>query len=204
MSRIRNALTARERLNWYLAIGLVFLGLLLVHAHYRLANVQQDFRMHVPPDLSEGAVLRPNMPEQANVYMYTLYIWKQINEWLESGLADYDSNVDEMKCYLSPDMYKWLKDDVKKRRTNGELSRTRSISPATFYTKEHVKSLGNGTWYVWLDLSLVERVVGEEVKNVVMRYPLYAYRDSRSCNEFGVSVGGFFNDPARIGVGGEL
>jgi len=198
VSRIRNALTARERLAWYLLMAAVLLAGLLVHAHWRLATVQTEFKMHVPPDLSQGATLEPDRPMKPNVYLYALYLWKNINEWPGSGVDDYKANIEKFKCYVSPDFYNWLNRHYERERASGALSRTRTLSAEGFFTPDYVEALGNNTWYVWLDMNLEERVAGEVVKDVVMRYPLYAYLDSRSCNEFGVSLGGFFNDPERL------
>lgn len=199
MSRIRNAITARERLAWYLLVIVIVLALVVVHAHWRLATVQKEFTMYVPPDLSSGAVIKPDMPDGANVYMYAHYVFKQINEWLDNGTTDYRKAIDAMRCYISPDFHRFLNDDYAMRRQTGELSRRRHVAPAGFYTSEHVKDLGNGTWYVWLDVKLEERVVGETVKDIHMRYPLFVYRDHRSCNALGLSLGGYFNEPTRIG-----
>lgn len=198
MSRIRNALTARDRLIWYLAMIIMLLGALLAHSHYRLVNVQTDFKMHVPPDVSGGAVLSPDQPIPSSVYMYTQYIWKQLNEWLESGTTDYQAAIEQYKCYVSPDFHGWLNRHYDRERSSGALSRTRSLEPDQFYTDDYVREAGNGTWYVWLDMKIKERVAGELVKDDVVRYPLYAYLDTRSCNEFGVSIGGFFADPERL------
>lgn len=198
MSRIRNALTARDRLVWYLVMVIVLLGALLAHAQYRLATVQTDITMHVPPDVSKGATLKPNQPQASSMYLYTQHIWKQINEWLTSGTTDYKAAIEKYKCYVSPDFHGWLNRHYDRERSNGALSRTRSLRPHQFYTDDYVREAGNGTWYVWLDMNIKERVAGELVKDDVVRYPLYAYLDSRSCNEFGVSIGGFFADPERL------
>lgn len=200
MSRIRNALTARDRLVWYLAMVVLVLGALLAHAHYRLTTVQTDFTMHVPPDVSQGATLKPDEPLPSSVYVYTLYIWKHLNEWLKNGTQDYKAAIEDYKCYVSPEFHGWLNRHYERERSSGALARTRTVSTKTFYTDDYVKAAGNGTWYIWLDLNLQERVAGEVVKDAVIRYPLYAYVDSRSCNKLGVAIGGFFADPERLSV----
>lgn len=158
---------------WYLVMVVVLLGALLAHAQYRLVTVQTDITMHVPPDLSRGARLKPNRPEPSSVYLYTQHIWQQINEWLSSGTTDYRAAIDQYQCYVSPEFFGWL-------------------------NRHYVRDAGNGTWYVWLDMTITERVAGEVVKDDVIRYPLYAYLDSRSCNQFGVAIGGFFADQERL------
>jgi len=198
VSRIRNALTARDRLVWYLVMVVVLLGALLAHAQYRLVTVQTDITMHVPPDLSRGARLKPNRPEPSSVYLYTQHIWQQINEWLSSGTTDYRAAIDQYQCYVSPEFFGWLNRHYDRERSTGALARTRSLAPYQFYTDDYVRDAGNGTWYVWLDMTITERVAGEVVKDDVIRYPLYAYLDSRSCNQFGVAIGGFFADQERL------
>lgn len=198
MSRIRNALTARERLAWYLLMVIVLLMIGLMHAHWRLVTVQKDFKMHIPPDVSQGALLTPDMPGNASVYMYTHYIWRSLNTWRESGAKDYLPAIEAFACYVSPDFLKWLKADQTRELSAGNLARTRDMSAVHFYQDNYVKPAGNGTWYVWLDMSLEERVSGEIIKDATIRYPLYAYIDQRDCNLLGVSVGGFFSDPERL------
>lgn len=202
MSRIRNAITARERLAWYLLMVIVILVIALGHAHWQLATMQKKFTMHIPPDVSQGALLTPDMPGKPNVYMYVHYIWRALNTWKKDGVEDYKKAIDSYACYVSPDFLEWLQADYERERT-GDLSdkklvRTRDITAINFYTDDYVQALGNGTWYVWLDMVLEERVVGEIVKNPNIRYSLYAYLDKRDCNVLGVSIGGFFAESKRL------
>src|SRR5690625_7251844 len=92
----------------------------------------------------------------------------------------------------------WLAEPPLRPRTLHRRARTRSLAPYQFYTDDYVRDAGNGTWYVWLDMTITERVAGEVVKDDVIRYPLYAYLDSRSCNQFGVAIGGFFAGYVRL------
>lgn len=200
MSRIRNSLTAKERLAWYLLMVIVLLVALLAHAHYRLINVQTRFELYVPPIPSDKhSIMRPGEVPHSAVYLYSYTIWQQLNEWLTNGVDDYKKQITDLECYVSPDFFRWLNEDYMTRRQQNELRRKRHVSPIGIYTDEYVRLLANNTWYVWIDMALEERVAGEVVKTTKIRYPLYAYRDYRSCNVYGISLGGFFEEPSRIG-----
>jgi integrating conjugative element protein (TIGR03746 family) len=132
-------------------------------------------RLHLPPDLRSGAVIRTEMLEPQNVYAFARYIFQQINYWPDSGVKDYGVAIYRMAAYLAPRFKDELKADLEQRAKRGELpDRIRAVQdvPGHGYEESRVTIHGNGAWTVMLDLHIDEHVRGMSVKSVSVRYPL--------------------------------
>lgn len=153
----------------------------------------QQLRVHLPPDLSSGAVLTPGEVGSANVYTFALYIWQQLNRWEQDGDTDYPAKIHALQHYLTPSCQQNRLDDHRVRQARRELSdRARSVweLPGQGYRADRVYSDGPGHWVVTLDLALEESLLGEPIKQRAVRYPLrivrYAVDPER--NPFGLAL----------------
>ncbi|MCK5188468.1 MAG: TIGR03746 family integrating conjugative element protein, partial [Methylococcales bacterium] len=89
-----------------------------------------DVRIHIPPDLRSGAILKADEISSANVYAFTFYIFQQLNHWAENGADDYGMQIFKTAPYLTPEFREYLINDLDIRGKKGELSgRTRVIHP---------------------------------------------------------------------------
>ena len=167
-------------------------------------NARDDIRIHIPPDLRSGAVLKPNEISPANVYAFAGYIFQQINHWPKNGEEDYGKQIFYMSHYVTPHYLEYLQNDLDIRGKRGELSnRTRIIQPipGQGYEERRVDILDENTWVVWLDFHIQEFVRGMEVKNIMIRYPIRVTRFdvNPKLNPWGLALDGFeAPGPARI------
>ncbi|PUA30387.1 MAG: hypothetical protein B0W54_07785 [Cellvibrio sp. 79] len=197
MGDARNALHSRDSHIWTLRIALVFaFGLAFFQAYVNYQR-QSEITVHVPPDLSRGATLKPGMLQKPNTYSFAHYVWRGLNDWPESGKADYKKAIEKYKCLITPEFESWLKKNMAEKSRAGELDRTRVLTEELFYQEGFVSDVGVNVFSVAMVMKLQERVGGMVIKNVAMNYSLRVVPDFRNCNEMGMAVDGFMVDPTR-------
>ncbi len=198
MGEPRNALTARDSHIWTLRIALVILSVVSLGLVGILYSKQNDFFVHVPPDLSRGAKIKPGELLEPNSYAFAAYIWREVNDWPESGRKDYPTKIKSYGCYFTPSFMRWLEKNNKEKAAAGELERVRSLSIEDVFRDDMVKPLGGNTFEVTLTMKLHERIEGQPIKDILIRYPLRVIPDTRSCNQMGMAIDGFFAQPERV------
>lgn len=164
---------------------------------YMVQKSQTNLKIHVPPDLSRGATLRPGELQKPNAYAFALYVWKGLNEWMKNGKDDYAAAIDKYQCLITPDFEKWLQNNKDQKARAGELDRTRFLSELNAYTDSFVADLGNNTFSVAAVMQLQERFNGMLIKDTSMSYSMRVVPDNRKCNEMGMALDGFMVDPTR-------
>lgn len=172
------------------------LGIVAVAALIGWRTRDTNLTIHIPPDLSSGAVLkvgkRADVPPP-NVYIFAFHVWQQINNWTKDGATDYGQQIFDYQWYITPACRQQLEADMRIKADASELvGRTRTIMeiPGQGYTSERVASLGSGAWTVSADVILNEYVKGVLVKKTYVRYPLRVVRyavDSER-NPWGLAV----------------
>lgn len=167
-------------------------------------SAKEGLRIHIPPDLRSGAVVRADDPRPENVYAFARAIFQSVHYWPRDGQADYGKNIFEASYYLTPRFQEELSADMDRRGKNGELAgRVRSLQemPGHGYEESRVKPLGNGAWAVTLDFQVGEYVRGIPVKTVAVSYPLRVVRSEGdpARNPWGLALDGYQGDgPKRI------
>lgn len=197
MADARNALTSRDSHIWTLRmVVLILLGIILALL-FVLSEFHRNITVHVPPDLSKGAVLRPGELQKPNAYSFALYVWKGLNEWPVNGKEDYQKAIEKYKCLVTPEFEQWLLKNKEQKGKAGELDRTRFLSEGSAYQESFVVHLGANTYSIATIQRLQERIGGMLIKDVHMNYSLKVIPDSRNCNEMGMALAGFMVDPSR-------
>lgn len=157
--------------------------------------------VYVPPDISNGATVKPQVIPAGVIYAFAFEIFTAINTWSNGGEKDYDSAIKTYRYYLTPHFQSLLLADEKSRKEEGSLSRIRLMTgySGMGYTSESVKSIGNNMWEVDMRLELVESVNGETVKDIVVDYPLKVVRvnEATTLNPWGLALDGFVRAPTR-------
>jgi integrating conjugative element protein (TIGR03746 family) len=172
------------------------LVLLILMLWFGWHSSRSDIRIHIPPDIRSGAVLKPNAISPPNVYAFAGYIFQQLNHWAKDGEKDYGRQIFRMSAYVTPDYLEYLQNDLDIRGKKGELSRRIRIIqplPGQGYEDRRVDILNESTWRVWLDFHIQEYVRGMEVKNIKIRYPLRVVRFNvdPETNPWGLALDGF-------------
>jgi integrating conjugative element protein (TIGR03746 family) len=160
----------------------------------------------VPPDLRSGSVRKWWDVPPESVYAFTLYVFQQLHRWPTNGEEDYARNIHALSAYLTPACRTFLEQDFATRRDNGELrQRVRGIYeiPGRGYADApelRVRSLSERDWIVTLDLDADEYYGGEQVKRVLVRYPIKVARQDwdPEKNPFGLALDCFASPPQRL------
>lgn len=197
MGKPRNALSSRDSHIWTLRL-IIGGGILVISGLiFTIYSKQNSFNCWVPPDLSQGAKIKPGEILQPSAYTFAQYIWRELNTWPTSGRTDYREKIDALKCYVSEDFMRWLNTNYN-QKLGSELDRTREVILRLNYDAAMSQPLGGNTFKVTLEMQVIERVNSAEVKNIVIRYPLRVTPDGRTCNPMGMRIEGFAGQPERI------
>lgn len=197
MADARNAIHSRDAHIWTLRMFILILAALLFFTVWVLYQRQSDITVHIPPDLSRGADVKPNILQNPNAYAFAMYVWRGLNDWNESGKKDYSGAIDKYKCMITPDFERWLRQSEKVKNKEGELDRTRTLTEAIPYSPHFVTKLNANVLSASMVMRLQERVGGMLVKDITMNYALRVIPDNRHCNEMGMAIDGFMFDPTR-------
>jgi len=197
MSEPRNAISARDSHIWTLRMALVIVSVIAAGLAGLLYSKQNDFFLHVPPDLSQGANIKPGELQAPNSYAFANFVWRGLNDWSNAGKTDYPENIKKYACYVTPTFLQWIQKNQKEKTEAGELGRTRSLSIDDPYSPDMSKPIGNNSFEVALTTKIHERIEGLPIKDIIVRYPLRVVPDTRRCNLMGMALDGFYAQPER-------
>lgn len=197
MGDARNALHSRDSHIWTLRMVLLLLTGLLFLQSMVIYTRQNELTVHVPPDLSKGATLKPGALQAANSYAFAIYVWRNLNDWGINGKDDYEKLINEYQCLVTPEFEQWLRKNLAHKKQEGELDRTRVLFEKNSYKPEFVSELASNVFSVTLLMKIQERVKSVVIKDVVMNYSLRVVPDARKCNVMGMALDGFIVDPTR-------
>ncbi len=193
---------AQNRRLWGLVAGLI---VLLAFALYGIHQARQDLPpVHIPPELRFGATAAWNDVPLPNVYLFTGYIFQQLNLWRADGHKDYGQNIFKLQHFLTPKYRAELEADLAWRAKRGEIQgRIRQLSPlpGQGFEARRVEPLGAGRWRCWVDFAIDETVKGMPVKQTLVRYPLEVVLMDvdPEHNPWGLALDGYGGDgPVRL------
>ena len=195
--RYRDALSElrwQRNIAWLQFAGMTAIALLLGFGWY--SATRELPALHIPPDVSQGVIIRPGEVPLPNVYAFALYSWQQLNRWPADGSKEYPQAIYRFSPYLTPRFREELLADMRRRAKAGELDqRVRGVQeiPGHHYAFNRVDVKSDGVWVVWLDLELEEYYRQTLVKDTQLRYPLRVVRHDvdKARNPFGLALDGF-------------
>lgn len=173
---------------------IVLLFLALVMALYALSQAPKEILIRIPPDLSNGAVMRVGDVPKSRVLTDTAYLWIEVNTWLKDGQVDAFENLEIYQHYLGDRFKRELAAQYNKLNASGELNRKRRITlqPGTIldYDNRVIVKVKNKAWIVLIDIIVEEFYMGEPVQNVTVRYPLEveAVETNANQNPLGIKI----------------
>lgn len=179
ISKYDNVIAAKEQTIKILLISLAVVAVFAAIMGLGWLRAPSDIRIHVPPDLSGGAIVGANEVSKANVYAFTYYIWQQMYRWERNGYDDYALKINALQNYMTPFCLQDRTDDLELRRSRRELDRRRRAVweiPGRGYAPERVHIEASGVWTVFLDLYISETMMGETVKERFVNYPIRVVR----------------------------
>lgn len=202
-AKYENLLAGKDQTIRALWVGLAVTVGLSVLMGVGWMRAPTDLRVHIPPDLSHGAVLSPGEARRPNIYAFAYYIWQQMYRWPKDGQTDYEDRIHMLKQYLTPACFQNRLDDLTTRRNRRELhGRERSMweIPGRGFNPERVRIQGNGAWTVYLDLFIEETMLGEPIKTRAVNYPLRVvrYEADPELNPFGLAMDCLADKPVAI------
>ncbi len=196
MSGFKNIVSKQEAHIVTLRIVLVGMSIFIIMQWYGWQSAPQDIDVHVPPTLSDGAVLPINSVPEPNVYSFANHIFQQLQRWEENGNEDYKQNIFALQYFITPRYQAALEEDYQKKYSRGELKDTQRYGQAVaghVFEDARVESVSDDAWVVFLDYEITELVGGMRTKQVEIRYPLRVvrYDIDREKNQWGLALDGY-------------
>jgi len=208
MSRFKNEVMHLRSHIKTLRIGAVALLLMVLVMGAGWWSAPRNLTIHVPPDLRSGSTRKWWDVPPESVYAFTFYVFQQLNHWPNNGEEDYARNLHTLSAYFTPACRSFLQADYEYRRNAGELrQRVRGVYeiPGRGYgdnPSARVRVLSNNDWIVTLDVSADEYHGAEQVKRVLVCYPIKVVRADvdPARNPFGLMLDCYDGTPQRIEV----
>lgn len=203
MSKLRNAVSARDQhilsLRAFIVVLLCIIGGLIRGWN----NAPEDISIHIPPDLRTGSVRNIQDIPASNIYTFGLYIFQQLNRWPKDGSKDYFDQIHRLSCYITPGFKQDRLNNYDAKKSNFELNRrVRSVHeiPGQGYNNKRVYVESKNSWIAYLDLQVIEYLSGKKIKDSLLRYPLRVvrYDVDPECNPWGLALDGFAEDASRL------
>lgn len=163
----------------------------------------QTIEVSLPPDLGQGAVLKRDRKDPAEVYLFALNLFQQLQRWRRDGAEDYPENIRLYGNYITPQYRQWLEQDLARRLESGELTgRRRHVEPADgfAYSEATVQQIAADAWIVNLGMNLVETLNNRPIKDLSFVYPLRVVRIDRDRqeNSWRLALDGYHDTPGEI------
>lgn len=200
MSRFSNLDTANKAHISSLWIVIVVQFAVMGGLWYGWQTAPRDLRISVPPDLRDGAIVRPDEYDAATVFAFAMATFRELNRWEENGVEDYGKKIQGLQARLTPTFREYLIRDMNIKHKKGELKdRVRyalEIPGNSLYRPDLVRTLADGSWIVDVNLEIVERVASMEAKRRQINYPLRVVRMNISPeqNMWGLALDGYPQD----------
>jgi len=206
MSRFKNEVEHLRAHIKTLRIGAIALLLIALMMGAGWWSAPRHLTIHVPPDLRSGSTRKWWDVPPESVYAFAFYVFQQLNRWPTNGEEDYARNLHTLLAYFTPACRAFLQADYDYRRNAGELrQRVRGIYeiPGRGYGDNpaaRVRVVSPNDWLVTLDLSADEYYGAEQVKRVLVRYPIKVVRADvdPARNPFGLMLDCYDGTPQRI------
>jgi len=195
-----------------LIVGLIFMtlaaGYLLIESKNQLKRSFVDIPSYTLGGKAETVAL--NTMHKTTVYSFAQMVFQNLNHWSYDGEKEYEKNIRANEQMLTSEYRAFLRRDVERRKGNknsSELrSRTRSIRPITSgWDEDRVKVVATrdgkpSAWVVLLDVELIEKIKGETIKHLYLRYPLRValYDIDRDSNPWLLALDGYQEEPSKI------
>lgn len=160
-------------------------------------SAPRDIRIHIPPDLRSGAVVRINEIHAANIYSYVNATMRALYRWEDNGEVNFGERIKELEYRFTQEYKEQLISELNSKQTRGELrNRARYVLERPgfeIYRPEFVVAYDDDSWLVWLDLEIVERTGNVEAKRTTVRYPFRVVRVNISPekNVWGLAIDGY-------------
>lgn len=158
---------------------ILLLFILTLAAMYGWKNAPKDLRVHIPPNLDYGGVVKVGEVPKPVVYAFAHFFFQQLNNWRADGAVDYATNDSVLRDYLTPRFHTEVQKEIAEKNRLGELrGRVRTVQEilGRSFSEDRVEDLGQGRWRVWLDYELKETLLGVTVKSPYVRYAIEVIR----------------------------
>jgi len=197
-----------------MGLVMVVLGAVIAFQSYAFRDAGKVEFVDIPAHSIGGTVARvvPGVMHKTTVYDFTERTFQSLHRWKYDGSIEYDKNIDKFKDVLTPEYMAFLRRDHKRRLGNNVSSelrgRTRMMLPLlTGWDEDRVKVVAThdgkpSAWVVLLDMELIEKLKGQDVKHLYLRYPIRValLNADRIGNPWFLALDGYQDEPQKLSL----
>lgn len=185
----------------YLTISLFVAVGLVVHAHFLMSRMPENFTVHHPPNLATGGHVRVNETPRHVVYAFAFRFYQNVESCLDTCGQNRLRNIDRFRWYLSDRYYSERRTEALERQRQ-DMNITRTISEYSKFSGELVRDMGNNVWVVTLQVRIVDKIGGRVISDAVHEVPIRVVGQDidRSLNPWMLGLDGTQGAARRIEV----
>lgn len=183
----------------WLTVALIITIGLVMHAHYRMAKMPENFTVYHPPNLAAGGHSKVNEVPGHVAYAFAFRFYQNIESCQENCQQDRLRNIDRFRWYMSEEFYSQRRRTAQATlRQDGAL--TVHISEYSHYSFEDVRPISSGVWVVLLTVRKTERIGSRLISDAVYEIPVRVVsRDvDRSQNPWRLGIDGLQGEARRV------
>ena len=129
----------------------------------------KNIRLSLPPLLEYGTEIIAGQIQAHEVYMFSGYIYQQLNTWRNNGTDDYKNNIERLQYFFVPQAQQYFNNLFQTLDDEGKLhNRTRYLLPAESYSIKLVKPISEDSWLVTLRYYLYEQLDNVKIKDGIL------------------------------------
>lgn len=183
---------------------IVILSIGLILSLGALFKALDDITIYIPPDLSDGAVIKRGDVPKGSVLSNTAFLWIEFSTWMDNGETDAFKNLNAYQNYFGANFRQSMKDQYNDIYKKGDLNRIRRVTlvPGTINEAEKrvLTKVRGQAWVVLLDVVVEDFYLGQPMQKIQVRYPLMVERveTNVTLNPIGMMITGLNGSPKVI------
>lgn len=173
-----NKLAREQRVNRNLTVVVVCMTIVILGLIYLVINVSRPVTVEILPEIDSVQTVKSGETQKHNIYGLASLVFLGINTWEEDGDKEYLDNIKRYLQFIDSDFREWLISDYSFKKDGGNINeldgRTKEIRfTEQFYTPDKVKTAGNGTWSVEMELEIKEKIGSLVIKHYTGTFEIY-------------------------------
>ncbi len=160
-------LETKDKVIRTLTILVVMQSALLLHAHFSVMKMPNEWTFYTPPNIDSGGQIRIGQVPGIEAFNFAFTMWASVNTWLSDGSVEYPTKLDQYSNYFSADFIAAKKIEVQRDSLSlKKRKRTMELVDKGFKTKP----LKPNTYEVVFDVRVVDALGDIVIIDEIRRY----------------------------------
>lgn len=191
-----NQYAREQRVNRNLTIVVVAMTAVILGLIFLSYNLSKTITVELLPEINGVATVESGETQLHNVYGLGSLVFLGLNTWETDGEIEYIKNINEYIHFIDDDFKEWLVNDYSYKKKGENINELEGRSKEVkfldqFYKPEKIRSLGNGSWTVKMELEVKEKIGKLVIKHYTAKFEVYVRKSAPTRkNPWGLKVAG--------------